>query len=37
MLADATRVRLLWALLDEELPVNELANAVRKPCAAQEL
>ena len=31
MLADATRVRLLWALLDEELPVNELAHAVRKP------
>lgn len=33
MLADATRVRLLWALLDEELPVNELAQAVCKPPA----
>jgi DNA-binding transcriptional ArsR family regulator len=33
MLADATRVRLLWALLDAELPVNELARAVGKPPA----
>lgn len=31
MLADATRVRLLWELLDRELPVNDLAAAVRKP------
>jgi ArsR family transcriptional regulator, zinc-responsive transcriptional repressor len=31
MLADATRVRLLWALLDDELAVNELAAAVGKP------
>ncbi len=30
MLADATRVRLLWALLDAELAVNELAHAVGK-------
>ena len=30
MLADATRVRLLWALLDEELPVNDLAKVVGK-------
>jgi DNA-binding transcriptional ArsR family regulator len=30
MLADATRVRLLWELLDEELPVNDLATAVNK-------
>lgn len=30
MLADSTRVQLLWALLDEELPVNELALAVGK-------
>lgn len=30
MLADATRVRLLWALLDGELPVNSLARAVGK-------
>jgi DNA-binding transcriptional ArsR family regulator len=33
MLADATRVRLLWALLEAELPVNELAQAVGKPAA----
>ena len=31
MLADATRVRLLWAMLDSELSVNELANLVGKP------
>ena len=31
MLADGTRVRLLWALLEGELPVNELATAVGKP------
>jgi DNA-binding transcriptional ArsR family regulator len=31
MLADASRVRLLWALLDAELPVNDLAQAVGKP------
>lgn len=31
MLADGTRVRLLWTLLDGELPVNELAAAVGKP------
>ncbi|WP_427893428.1 ArsR/SmtB family transcription factor [Kribbella sp. GL6] len=30
MLSDATRVRLLWALLDGERPVNELADAVGK-------
>ncbi len=30
MLSDATRVRLLWALLDGERPVNELAEAVEK-------
>ena len=34
MLADATRVRLLWALLDAELAVNDLAAAVGKPPAA---
>ncbi len=33
MLADPTRVRLLWALLDGELPVNELAEAVGKPAS----
>ena len=31
MLADSTRVRLLWALLDGELSVNELAEVVGKP------
>jgi DNA-binding transcriptional ArsR family regulator len=33
MLADATRVRVLWALLDDELSVNELAGAIGKPPA----
>jgi DNA-binding transcriptional ArsR family regulator len=31
MLADPTRVRLLWAMLDDELSVAELAAAVGKP------
>jgi DNA-binding transcriptional ArsR family regulator len=31
MLSDTTRVRLLWALLDAELSVNELAEVVGKP------
>ncbi|HEV7194409.1 MAG TPA: metalloregulator ArsR/SmtB family transcription factor [Pedococcus sp.] len=31
MLSDTTRVRLLWALLEAELPVNELAEVVGKP------
>lgn len=31
MLAEPTRVRLLWALLEQELPVNELADLVAKP------
>jgi len=31
MLADATRVRLLWALIDQELAVNELADRLGKP------
>lgn len=31
MLADATRVRVLWALADDELSVNELAERVGKP------
>lgn len=34
MLADATRVRLLWALLEGELPVGALAGRVGKPQAA---
>ena len=33
MLSDPTRVRLLWALLDGERPVNELAEAVDKASA----
>ncbi|MBV8929328.1 MAG: helix-turn-helix transcriptional regulator [Mycobacteriaceae bacterium] len=31
MLADATRVQLLWALVDDELSVNDLAERVGKP------
>ena len=31
MLADGTRIRLLWALRDTELSVNQLAEAVGKP------
>ncbi|WP_069165379.1 ArsR/SmtB family transcription factor [Nocardia altamirensis] len=31
MLADATRVRLLWALVDRELSVNDLADYIGKP------
>jgi DNA-binding transcriptional ArsR family regulator len=31
MLADSTRVRLLWAMLETELSVNELADLVGKP------
>lgn len=34
MLADETRVQLLWALLDEELSVGELATTVGKPAPA---
>ena len=34
MLSDATRVQLLYALLDGEMPVNELADAVGKPATA---
>ena len=34
MLADPTRVRLLWALIGQELPVNELATQVGKPAPA---
>lgn len=34
MLADATRLRLLWALLDGEAPVLRLAERVGKPQAA---
>jgi len=33
MLADATRVRLLWVLMSGETPVNELAQALGKPQA----
>ena len=31
MLSDATRVQVLWAMLDGEMSVNELAEAVGKP------
>lgn len=31
MLADATRIRILWALLDGEQPVNNLAVGLGKP------
>ena len=31
MLADTTRVRLMWELLDQELAVNELADRLGKP------
>lgn len=31
MLADATRITILWALVDRELSVNELASIVGKP------
>ena len=31
MLSDTTRVRVLWALVDQELSVNELAEHVGKP------
>lgn len=31
MLADGTRIRLLWALRESELSVNQLAEAVDKP------
>jgi len=34
MLADATRVRIVWALKDGELSVNTLANVVSKTPAA---
>lgn len=33
MLADHTRVRLLWVLLEQELSVGQLAAAVDKPAA----
>jgi ArsR family transcriptional regulator, zinc-responsive transcriptional repressor len=34
MLADASRIQLLWALTDRELPVNELAEHIGRPPAA---
>jgi DNA-binding transcriptional ArsR family regulator len=39
MLADATRIQILWALIDGELPVNELAERVDKaaPSVSQHL
>ncbi|MBT0566013.1 metalloregulator ArsR/SmtB family transcription factor [Williamsia sp. CHRR-6] len=34
MLSDATRVQLLWALIDDERSVNDLAERVGKPAAS---
>lgn len=34
MLADATRIRLLWSLIDDELSVTDLAERVGKPAPA---
>ncbi|MGH3455581.1 MAG: ArsR/SmtB family transcription factor [Nocardioidaceae bacterium] len=34
MLADASRVQLLWALIDRELSVNELAEHIGRPAPA---
>ncbi|GAA2063832.1 hypothetical protein GCM10009722_26240 [Williamsia deligens] len=34
MLSDATRVQVLWALVDRECSVNELAEKVGKPAAS---
>jgi DNA-binding transcriptional ArsR family regulator len=34
MLADATRVQVLWALANREMSVNELADHVGKPAAS---
>ena len=31
MLADGTRIQILWALIEKEMPVNELAAAIGKP------
>ncbi len=31
MLADTTRVHILWSLIDRELPVNEIAATIGKP------
>jgi DNA-binding transcriptional ArsR family regulator len=39
MLADGTRIQILWALIDRELPVNDLATRVGKaaPSVSQHL
>lgn len=39
MLADATRIRLLWSLIDDELSVNDLAEQIGKaaPSVSQHL
>lgn len=31
MLADGTRIQILWALIDGEMPVNDLAAVIGKP------
>ncbi len=34
MLADQTRVRILWVLMDQELSVKDISEAIRKPQSA---
>jgi DNA-binding transcriptional ArsR family regulator len=34
MLADTTRVQILWALVDREMSVNDLAEHIDKPAAS---
>jgi DNA-binding transcriptional ArsR family regulator len=31
MIAEGTRIQILWALIDREMPVNEIAETVGKP------
>lgn len=39
MLADGTRIQILWSLIDREMPVNELAESIEKagPAVSQHL
>lgn len=34
LLADATRIRILWALIGRELPVNAIAEQVQRPATS---